>query len=736
MKCVCKFISILIAIFAFFAFVFPQSGGKIAGKVIFVENSRPLSGAVIRIVQINRIVVADDDGKYEFSGLSAGRYTIIVHFAGFEDTARSVVLEAGVDASVDIALQITGVKEHVTVTATGDKQAAFDAVQPTITVGSNKIIERGNLGLGDLLNNQSGVADRTATPSSSRPVIRGFDGDRVLVATDGFRDGSIAALGENEAEPIDLQSLDRIEVVRGPSTLLYGSNAFGGVVNAISRHDDEQQPGLRGYFTGTGGSNKGQAAASGGIEYGVKNFSVWGSGSGLRTSDYNSGGDFGTVGNTFVRNGNGNGGVGYFGGKAFFTINYNFFRNRYGIPVDPEDPEERTVTNVIRRQDLRFNGGFRELNSFIESIKLTFDYSKYFQRESEVFDNDPTTERFSEFNNTVYSYRGVLSQKRHGNFSGTFGFDGYRRNYFINSSEALLQGVVSQTQSSGFVLEQIDLKRVTFQFGGRIENSRYRPRDLSLINRDLTGFSGAFGTRVALWENVAFTANYSHATRLPSLEEFYNNGPHDDTVSFEIGDPNLKKEASDGIDLSIRHQNDRFSADVNFFYYNIRNFTFLMPTGEVDEDTELPVAEFVQGDASFTGAEANIEYKVNRFLGIQGGVDYVRAQLNSGIDLPRIPPFRGRLSFDTHFHSLSVRPELILVRDQDRVFTGETRTPGYGIFNITGSYTFLSKHFANIFSVNAYNLTDKFYRNHISYIKDFSPEIGRGVRVSYTIRVF
>jgi iron complex outermembrane receptor protein len=181
--------------------------------------------------------------------------------------------------------------------------------------------------------------------------------------------------------------------------------------------------------------------------------------------------------------------------------------------------------------------------------------------------------------------------------------------------------------------------------------------------------------RVGLWNNGAFTANYSHATRLPDLEEFYNKGPHDDTVSFEIGNPNLKKETSDGIDLSLRHQGKRFRADINFFYYNIRNFVFLMPTGEIDEDTELEITNYLQGDSHFTGAEANAEYGVNRYLDLFTGVDYVHAAFSSGVDLPRIPPLRGRIGFEAHVRGFVVRPELVLAADQDRVFTNETRTP-------------------------------------------------------------
>lgn len=718
------------------AVAFSQNGGRISGKVIFADNSKPLSGASVKIVELDRTVATRDDGTYEFTGLLPGRYTVVAHFGGLADAARSIVLAKGASGVVDLALQLMGVKEQVTVSATGSKQSTFDAIQPTIAISSNKIVERGSVGIGDAVNTQPGVNMRSATPLSSRPVIRGFDGDRVLMATDGIRDGSVSALSENEAEPIDLLSLDRIEVVRGPSTLLYGSNAIGGVVNAISRHGDEFQSGLRGYATVIGGLNNGQAGASGGFEKGWRNWMVWGSGSATRTGDYRAGGDFGIVEHTFSRSANGNGGIGYFGQKAFFTTNYNYYQNRYGIPIDPADPDERMATIAARHHDIRLNGGFRDLDSFIESIKFTFDYSQYKHRESEIFDNDPSTERFSEFHNQLYAYRAVLTQRRRGKLSGSFGFDGYHRKFFVVGEETLLPGIVNQTQSSGFILEQLDLERVTFQFGGRVENSRYRPTDSSLINRTITGVSGAAGMRVALWNNGAFVANYSHASRLPDLEELYDDGPHDDTVSFEMGNPHLKKEVSDGIDLSLRHQSKRFRAEGNFFYYDIKNFIFLMPTGEFNKDTGLEIAEYEQADSHFTGFEANVDYDASLYLTLFGGGDYVQAQFRSGINLPRIPPLRGRFGAEAHFSGVSIRPEVVLVRKQDRVYTDETATPGYALFNITGSYTFYNKRFTNIFAVNAYNLSNKYYINHVSFIKDFSPEIGRGVRASYTLRFF
>ena len=136
------------------------------------------------------------------------------------------------------------------------------------------------------------------------------------------------------------------------------------------------------------------------------------------------------------------------------------------------------------------------------------------------------------------------------------------------------------------------------------------------------------------------------------------------------------------------------------------------------------------------GTELSLDVTTNKYLNVLAGLDYVNAQLTNGTPLPRIAPLRGRLGLDFHYKEFSVKPEFVAVDRQDRVFIHETPTAGYGTFNISGNYVISRKHYANIFSVNAYNLNNKLYFNHISFIKDISPEIGRGVRFSYTIRYF
>jgi iron complex outermembrane recepter protein len=743
---------------------FAQTGASVSGKVTYTQDQTPLHNATVQIVQLKRTIQTAEDGSYKIDNIPPGRYTILVHNDGFSDATRSIVLVANANSVVDFSLQIAGVNAQVTVTASGTEQSAFESFQSVTAVSSNTIAQRASSSIGEVLEREPGIAKRSFGSGSSRPVIRGFDGDRVLVAQDGIRSGSLGSQSGDHGEPIDTLGAERIEVVKGPATLLYGSNAIGGVVNVISNHEDDVHTGLRGYLTGVGGTANSQFGSSGGIEYGYKKFMGWGNGSFQNADDFST--PLGRIPNTASRSTSGSGGAGYYADKGFFTGQFNYDRRRYGIPygalfeeyAEAREEGDDSVFNPfapffglpprpaedidlkMRTYNIRLNGGFRDINSFVTSGKFTFNFNRYRHQELEIAGGDE--EIGTTFNNRTASYRGVFEQKKVNRLTGRFGFDGYDREYETIGAEQLIDGAVKQNMLSAFALEELNFGRVSFQFGGRVENNRFRPENNTLINRNFTGFSGAAGVRVGLWKDGAFVANYTNSYRAPALEELYNFGPHVGNVTFEIGNQNLQRERANGIDFGLRHQSNRFTADFNVYYYGIKNFVYLAfadedGDGEIDIEDGLPAANYFQGDSRYLGAEFNATASINKYFGLYASGDIVRARLTDvNLNLPRIPPARLQTGLDFKYKGLNVRPEGVFVNEQTRLYPLETRTAGYGLFNVTASYIIGTEHYAHIFGVNGYNLTDKLYRNHLSFIKELAPEMGRGVRVSYTVRFF
>jgi iron complex outermembrane recepter protein len=742
-----------------------QSTGHLRGKVTLSTSQDPVHNATVILVPLGRSVQTDSEGTYEFLDVPPGTYDVVAHLHPLADDRQRVQLKAGENVGQDLHLRIAAVQQQITVTASGRQETSLEAFQTVSSMQSLELAARAAPSLGDVLKDEPGVASRTSGPGTSRPVVRGFDGDRVLILQDGLPTGTLSYQSGDHGEPVDVTALERVEVVRGPATLLYGSNAIGGVVNTISSHHQiHQHPheGLRGHLTGTGGTANALGGGSGGFEFGHGKWLLWGGGGGQRTGDYRT--PLGSIENSHTRWLHTNVGTGYFGDRFFASVGYGVYDGRYGIPPGPaaeqdgndhdhdqhsiglksivgsrnsaeeddHDHGEEVVDLNFRRHNVRFTGGVKNLGAALERFTVSLNYSDW--NHNELADD----EVHNRFFNKVFSYRGQFDQQRHGVLSGNFGFMGQYRDYKAVGEEAITPPV-TQNSFALFALEQLDLETVRLQFGGRIENTRYTPgrTEQFELNRErsFTGFSGAAGVQVPLWRGGSFVTNYTHSYRAPALEELYARGPHVGNLTYEIGDSDLRRERANGLDLSLRHQASRVRGDVNFFNYWIGDYVYLAPTGHLEHG--LIEAEYHQANALYRGAEARVDVAIHSNLWLNLGIDTVSAQLREiGTPLPRIPPVRGRAGFDIRYGGLSVRPSVLLANRQSDVFTTETPTAGFAVVNLDASYIVARQHTLHTFGVRAFNLGDDLYRNHLSFIKEFAPEIGRGVRVYYTVQTF
>lgn len=767
---------------------FAQSG-TIRGTITSDVNQSAVGGVSVEITQLRRTAETDENGVYEFTNIPPGRYTLVTHIEGFSDRAQPVVLVSGATTAVDFSLSLTALREEVTVTATGAEESVFESFQSVNSVGSTRLREQANTGIGEVLEREAGVSKRSFGPGSSRPSIRGFEGDRVLVLQDGIRNGSVGSQSGDHGEPIDTLNLERLEVIKGPATLLYGSSAIGGVVNAVSGDENDSHPGFRGSFSVLGGTVNRQGGTSGNVEYGYKKFLFNVAGNFINERDFNT--PLGRIPNSAARSYGGATSFGYFSDKVYVKGSFNLDRRRYGVPYAPlfESGELLSIANGgikcgvikqsspdgveptpcqfnifairdafanrlpptpdeaidlrMRRNNYRASSGFRDLKGAIPQADFYVDFTNYRHEEIETADNIDTVA--TNFLNDTFTYRGVFQQAGYKNLTGRFGFEGFRRSYLTEGAEQLVDGKVRQNNFSVFALEEFSFDRVALQFGGRVETNRYRPTNPVYQERDFTGFSGAVGARFRLWQGASFVANFNSSYRAPALEELYNFGAHIGTVTFEIGDQNLERERSNGIELSLRQNLRRVRINGSFFYYGIKNFVYLAPQdadgdGNIDVEDNLPIGAYLQDDSRFVGADVSVDVDINKYLGAFFIGDVVSARLRdaAATPLPRITPARARFGVDFRYEGLSVRPEAVFVsrKSANDVFALETPTAGYGLLNVNASYTFSTEHYAHIFTFGGQNLNDKLYRNHVSFIKDLLPEAGRGVRASYTIRFF
>lgn len=723
------------------------ANGAVQGTVTLESTGKPVHHVTVVIPQLNKSTETDDDGKFQFANLPPGQFDILAQAAGLADLRKKVTISPGQTADIDFALRITPIRQEITVTASGKVETALEAINSVTTLDTLDLANKAATSLGDVLDGQPGVHKRSFGPGTTRPVLRGFDGDRVLIMQDGVRTGTLSSQSGDHGEPVDPQGLERIEVVRGPATLLYGSNAIGGVVNMISDHHAGQtQPhdGVHGYLSAIAGSNNGLHGGSAGVSAGTGPWVMRLNTGGQRTSDYRTARE--RIDNSAARALSGGTSLSRYSTRGWFTLAFNTQHGTYRVPnaeIGEEHHEEEehegeehegeehhedehdhhsheNIRLPFTRQNFRFTGGLHD------KLNFSLNYSDWQHQEV------AGAEIENRFSNKQFDYRIVFDQPRRGPLSGNFGAWGLHRDYEVQGAEAITPKV-NQRSLAVFGVESLQLERVRFQFGGRLEDTRYNPAVGP--KRNFTGFSGSAGANMPLWNGGAFVASYNHSYRAPALEELYARGPHVGNLTYEIGDATLRGEKSNGFDVSLRHTSARLRAEANWFHYKLNRYVYLAPTGEIEDG--LVEAQYSQNDARYTGFDGRFQAALHPLLWLNLGFDAVDAQLTfNNTPLPRIPPVRGRVGVDFRYKALSIAPEMILARRQDDIFLTETPTAGYGTANLRATYTLARQHTVHLFSVHWFNANNAYYRNHLSFIKDVAAEMGRGVAVSYNLRFF
>ena len=735
--------------------------GSVRGAVTFAEGGAAVHGAVVLVVGPGLVALTAENGDFEIENVPPGTYEILAQREHLTARRQTVTIQSEQTTVVDFALELSPVHEEVTVTATpGGGTTTFEAFNAITTLDSFELSTNVAGTLGDALENQPGVAKRSFGPGSSRPIIRGFDGDRVLMMEDGIGTGDLASQSGDHGVTIDPNGLERIEIVRGPATLLYGSNAVGGVVNAVTPHEsyrDSMIEGTRGQLSADAGTADAQAGTNASVQHAVGNLMMWAGGGTRRSDDYDT--PEGTVENSETRLTTGRAGVGYFGERLFTSGGFTLEDSRYGVPfagefhsdedagAPGEDQSELFVDIDSQRRVGRFDIGMQNVGTdALDAFRVVFNVIDWGHDEIEIADG---TERVGTmFNNRTYVVRAEFDQRQRATLSGTYGVWTKVRNYVATGEEALAPPT-DQTAFAAFGYEELAFGPHRLQIGGRVERNAYTvdPRTESdhteagdveppeVRDRDFTGLSASVGFQTDLGADATFVTNLTRSYRTPALEELYNFGPHVGNLVFEIGNPDLERESTVGLDLSVRHQSTRVRGDFNVYVYDIDNFVFAAVSDEVIEG--LSVAEYLQGDSRFIGFDAKGSVRLGAQVWVNLGLGLVDAELTRTNEaLPRIPQLRGQLSVDVPYRGFTITPEWIFASKQDRVFRDETETDGSSVLNVRASYMWPRQHMVHIVSVAGYNLTNELYRNHTSFIKDLAPEIGRGVKFAYSLRFF
>ncbi len=652
-----------------------------------------------------------------------------------------------------------------------------DAFAPVTVVTEEDIARSPGQTLGDLLGSRPGISSSSFAPgSASRPVIRGLDNYRVRIQENGLGAHGVSEIGEDHAVPVDPLAAQRIEVIRGPATLRYGSPAIGGVVSVTNNRIPDRMPQRPLSFEARGGVSSVDRGVDGAalLDIGSGRFAIHADMFGRGASDYRIPTypylfpedpppviTDGRQPNSSLRASGQSMGGSYFFDGGFVGLAVTNYSSFYRTPG--EEPTEHNTRLDVKQTKVQSKGEFRPQSSAVDVVRFWFGASNYrhYERADEGgFDGIQQT-----FTNREQEGRVEVQltpfATRFGTLTTAIGAQGGHQRLTAPGAEGGLFDPNRTRTIAGFVFNEFDFGQGTrAQLAGRIEhvNITGSVPDLfvdpdAAIARNLgyTPKSVSAGLLQNLPMGLVASVTGQYVERAPRAPELLSRGIHEATETFDIGNPNLGIERAQTIEFGLKRAQGAFRFDAAVYHTRFRGFIYRRLTGETcDEDFascssvggpggELNEAIYDQRNANFTGAEIAAQLDVapigNGMFGVDGQYDIVRARFDDGSSVPRLPPQRFGGGLWWRSAEWFARVGALHGLAQTRIGENETPTASFTLLKAELSHT---RKFGNsrafgtpqemTVGIVGDNLLDEDVRNHVSFRKDQVLLPGRNIR--------
>ena len=723
---------------------------KITGKITD-HNNLPLPGATIFIPDLNKGIIANRDGKYELTNLPIGKVTIQYSFIGYINAIETVELK-GEAVELNIKLKNTTIEAGEVIISGYYNSTQHDNAVKIDVLKLDLLTSKNSANFSEVLTRVPGVDMISKGSGVSKPVIRGLSMNDILVLNNGVRFENYQ-YSSHHPLGIDEFGIEDIEIIKGPASLLYGSDAIGGVINLIKEKPASVNSVSGDYnmqlFSNSLGmtNNFGIKAASkkifGGIRIGQKT-----------NADYLQGGG------AFVPNSRFNeislkANTGFTDKIGTFSLFYDFNNQKLGMV------EDEAISEVVKRGRKNVIW-YEEFNNHLLSSQNKLYFGIFKLEINSAYQNTELT-HFGEaavheiqMRLATLTYEAILHLPSKLNSEYIIGFQGLNQtNKNVNNRETLLLPDAKTNNYSAFSLLQYtffnklklqtglryDNKSVTTQVIGLPETpDTYRPA----LQKDYGSFSGSFGATYNYSEFLLFRANLAAAYRTPNLAELTSNGPHE--LRFEIGDHNLAPENSYETDVNIHYHIDNFLIDIAGFYNNINNYIFISPTGETTS-SGMNIYRYEQADSYLFGGEAGFHFhpKTMKWLSLEPTFSIVTGKKKNGAFLPFIPAHKLQFELRAEKENLLfLRNAFVSVFtctafDQNNTAFEETPTKGYTLLDLSIGGKIKIKNQLMSVTISGNNLFDTKYIDHLSTLKEvglFNPgrNIGINIKIPFAFK--
>ena len=734
-------------IYLIFSVSFSQQNFVLRGLIIDSHNQEPLIGVNVFLKEAKIFVESDENGVFQFPNIHHGNYTLVASLTGHKETTARITVPQKGKLVIQMHEQVINLNESI-VTGNPFSLDLKELSQSTISLSQLDLQIRRSATLAQSLDFQPGVAMRSNGTAAARPVIRGFSNNMILILEDGLRMGDLSSASDDHGISDDGSEPEKIEIIRGPASLLYGSNAIGGVVNVITDAIPSTIPQqLNGHFLTEGSSVNNQYLTNLHLNYGVNLFSFHGNFYKRKATDYKIPAGGRTL-NSFFETLGGQTGVSFHPDWGITGISFSSFNNKYGLPAPPGSTALTYID--MHKTQIKYIADIKIDNSFLSELDLKSSYQNYHHNEIDKYSGMIGTSFNLESANIDVSTKHIPIFFF---LNGIIGFSSSYQKYKILGSEAITPNTQSIT-AAGYIFEQIKFDKLNLSFGVRTEINSMDISQAVLTDslfksqkKYFSTLSGSFGAVYSLSEQQSIFFNLAKAFRSPGADELASYGIHEAANSFDIGNRNLSIENSLGFDLGVRSISEDCSAEITGYVNSVSNFISRTPmplfysdeTGNgntmiigFNDTTGFRVKQYQNDDAIFYGFESKVSLKVEDNLATTLIADYVRA-MNSKTkeSLPQIPPFRfsfeARYTVDQFWFGSTLK----MAASQKNISQNETPTAGYFLADIYGGIKLFSGRFAHIISLKIENAFNREYKDHLSAVKEFTFMPGRNISLSY-----
>lgn len=709
------------------------AAGTLSGTVTG-HDAAPLAGVRVSLIETGRITTTDATGHYRFSEVAQGAYGMSFALVGYAPVVLRFRMGSD-DLTLDAVLTPSLIElPDIQITASPLATTALNSPQPTSVLSSADLLTTGAPSLGETASSLPGVRSVSTGAGIGKPMIRGLTSNRVLVLADGQR-LETGQWGDEHGPNIETADAARIEVIRGPASVLYGSDALGGVINVVARllPDALDKPAfVTGRAEASFASNNDMPAgtvalegASGGLGFRV---------SGSARSAGNVTTPDGPLFNSGLRTLDGEASAGLRGGWGTGRITFSHRDERLEIHEDPaEDPVatpfQRIGESRVALQAMLPTGG--------SHLDLSAGYQRNNRRE---FEEAGTTDVALGLRTQAWTADVRLHHAALGPLVGIVGLSGERTGLATYGEEALVPANRSVTVGL-YASEQASVARWELSSGLRGDLRRLDVDADSRLSvaqqaRNYQALSGSVGALFHTTSQTAIVMNVGRGFRAPSAFELFANGVHEGTVRYERGDSLLTTEHSFNTDIAFRIASNRVGAEIGGFANLIEHYIYPAPTGETDAGSGFPVFQYTQGNARLVGFEAAAEYHPAAWLHFRGTADYVRGQ-NTDLDVPLtfIPPLRATLAMRLEGANagplsgpyISIQTETNV--RQSRPAPGEFAPPGKTLLHLGAGLSHMLAGREVGVDVQVRNALNTACTSFLSRYKDYALDPGRNVIV-------